>query len=1213
MKKKALITGITGQDGSYLAEFLLEKGYEVHGIIRRSSSFNFERIDHLHNPEENIQSKIFMDYGDLADSNSLIKIIQKIKPDEIYHLGAQSHVRISFDIPEYTADVTGLGTIRILEAIRELKMPIKFYQAASSELYGKVVEIPQNEKTPFYPRSPYGCAKLYAYWVTKNYREAYNIFAVNGIMFNHESPRRGENFVSRKITKTLCEIKKGIKDVLYLGNLDAKRDWGYAKDYVEAMWLMLQQEKPEDYVIATGENHSVREFIEAVCKELGFDLEWQGEGVNEIGRDKNTGKTIIKINPIFFRPTEVDLLLGDATKARTKLGWQPKMTFKELVKLMVWEDMKKLEQKIYGIKIENLPEYSVYLKRENNPDLKKNFDFHKEIKIALIQPDSPFLTYPLNFPNLGLMYISAYLKKNGYAPDYYDLTGGGQLPENLKADIFGFSCQITQFEDVVEKMKKLRENNPHALFVIGGPFPTHSPQECLSAGFDIVVRGEGEIPMLEIIKKYPQIEKNIYVTDKFIDPDEIIPDWEAVNPLRYIYQLAGRRCINIMTKRGNCPFSCAFCAKQEAGSSPLRLRKASEVLAEARMLKEKYGFGGLAIYDDDIFVGNKERDKEIFRGLKQLDIKFRCMTRANLATREDIKFLKECGCEEICIGVESADPQILKIVNKRITIDENTQFVQWCKEFGLRVKAYLMIGLPNESRESVEKTKKWVVDNKVDNYDLSVFTPYPGSAIYHYKNNYEIDWDEEYLRRIWFSGEAQYSDCAVWTPYLSREEILQLKEEIHQECPRGKGGTTNYWGPIPELINNNPQSQPNQSLQNSPMVKEEEINKKKDNHMKYYLNEPYLKGKEKEYVLDVLESGWLSSHGKHTKIFEEKFAQLVGVEHALAVQSGTAALHTALLALGVGPGDKVVVPSFTCGGCATSVIQCGATPVILDVEEETFCLDVNKLKEFVKKEKPKVVVLVHIYGFPARDLEAITELCRQEGIFLLEDCCEAHGATYHGKKLGSFGEMSVFSVRSEKMIGVGEGGLVLTNNKELIDKANYWASRAAPYRGSQDPYWYKYYYSGVGMNYLMPHLLGAVGRAQIENFEEILIRKRKVGEKYQSLLNNVPGIKLQKMPINSQPSYWLNMVILKDKTKEEVRVIGEKLKENGVEIRPAFWPLGDQLFLKGMTFGSQEIGNYLFEHGLVLPSSVFLADNDCRGVEEIVKLLTESMGSVTLN
>ncbi len=342
--KKALITGITGQDGSYLAELLIEKGYEVHGIIRRSSSFNTGRIDHLHTPEEGEKTKIFLHYADLTDSSSLFRVINKVKPDEIYNLGAQSHVGISFENPEYTADVTGMGAIRLLEVVRSVNPNIKVYQASSSELFGKVQESPQTEKTPFYPRSPYACAKLYAFWIMKNYRESYGMYTCNGILFNHESPRRGRNFVTRKITRNLCEIKLGKRETLFLGNLEAKRDWGDARDYVEAMWLMLQQEKPDDYVVATGETHSVREFVEESCKHLGFDLEWQGEGLEEKGIDKNTGKTIVAINKRFFRPAEVDMLLGDPTKTKTQLNWEPKIKFSELAKIMVEEDMRMLQE-----------------------------------------------------------------------------------------------------------------------------------------------------------------------------------------------------------------------------------------------------------------------------------------------------------------------------------------------------------------------------------------------------------------------------------------------------------------------------------------------------------------------------------------------------------------------------------------------------------------------------------------------------------------------------------------------------------------------------------------------------------------------------------------------------------------------------------------------------------------------------------------------------
>ena len=341
--KIALITGITGQDGAYLSEFLLKKGYQVHGIKRRSSSFNTERIDHLYTDQHDIvvsTPHLTLHYGDLSDSMSLVRIIQHIQPDEIYNLGAQSHVAVSFESPEYTADTVGLGALRILEAIRVsgLEKKTRYYQASTSELYGKVQETPQTETTPFYPRSPYAAAKLYAYWITINYREAYGIYACNGILFNHESPIRGETFVTRKITRALARIKLGLQDCLYLGNMDAKRDWGHAKDYVEMQWLMLQQEKPEDFTISTGVQYSVREFVEIAAKELGIDISWKGVGVDEKGYWQ--GKNIISIDSRYFRPTEVKTLLGDSTKARDKLGWVPKITFKELVKEMVVADLK---------------------------------------------------------------------------------------------------------------------------------------------------------------------------------------------------------------------------------------------------------------------------------------------------------------------------------------------------------------------------------------------------------------------------------------------------------------------------------------------------------------------------------------------------------------------------------------------------------------------------------------------------------------------------------------------------------------------------------------------------------------------------------------------------------------------------------------------------------------------------------------------------------
>jgi len=343
--KKALITGVTGQDGSYLAELLLEKGYEVHGIVRRSSSFNTGRIDHIHNIRETNKDRFFLHYGDLTSSLSIVQLLAKVKPDEVYNIAAQSHVGISFEKPENTADITGLSVLRLLEAVRIICPDARVYQASSSEMFGKVREVPQKETTPFHPRSPYGVSKLFGHWAAINYREAYGLFTVSGILFNHESPRRGRNFVTRKITRTLAQIKQGLAETLYLGNLNARRDWGYAKDYVEAMWLMMQHDKPDDYVVATGENHSVREFVEIAAMHLGFDIEWQGQGTEEKGIDKNTGKTVVKVDPKYFRPAEVDVLLGDPTKAKTQLNWAPRVSFKELVQIMADNDMKMIREK----------------------------------------------------------------------------------------------------------------------------------------------------------------------------------------------------------------------------------------------------------------------------------------------------------------------------------------------------------------------------------------------------------------------------------------------------------------------------------------------------------------------------------------------------------------------------------------------------------------------------------------------------------------------------------------------------------------------------------------------------------------------------------------------------------------------------------------------------------------------------------------------------
>jgi GDPmannose 4,6-dehydratase len=347
--KKALVTGITGQDGSYLAELLLSKGYEVHGVKRRSSLFNTARIDHIYQDPHVENRRFVMHYGDLNDASSLNRIVREVAPDEVYNLGAQSHVGVSFEVPEYTGEVTGIGAARLLEAIRETGVRTRYYQASSSELYGKVVETPQTERTPFHPRSPYGCAKAYAFYLTVNYRESYGMFATNGILFNHESPRRGETFVTRKATRAIANIVYGLQDKLFLGNLDAKRDWGFAGDYVDAMWRMMQHDRADDFVVATGETRSVREFCTAAFAEAGLPLEWRGSGIDEVGASRADGRVLVAVDPRYFRPAEVDLLLGDASKARTVLGWEPKTTFRELVSMMVAADLEKTRLLVEGV------------------------------------------------------------------------------------------------------------------------------------------------------------------------------------------------------------------------------------------------------------------------------------------------------------------------------------------------------------------------------------------------------------------------------------------------------------------------------------------------------------------------------------------------------------------------------------------------------------------------------------------------------------------------------------------------------------------------------------------------------------------------------------------------------------------------------------------------------------------------------------------------
>lgn len=432
-------------------------------------------------------------------------------------------------------------------------------------------------------------------------------------------------------------------------------------------------------------------------------------------------------------------------------------------------------------------------------------------RIALIQPDTPFLAEPLSFPGLGLLYISAFLKKHGYEIEFYDLTGGVSLSENLSADIFAFSCQAVHLSFAAEAVKKLRANNADALFIVGGPCPTWLPQECFDSGFDIVVRGEGEASMLEIVENFWDIQKGIqnkkeikriYLSEAHIEINSLpFPDYEAIDINRYRYQLAGRRCMSIITCRGSCPFgmggNCRFCSKTSMGNSQaMRFRSQENVLDEVRILKEQYHFGSVMFYDDEVLI-NKDRDMGIFKELKKLDIKFRCMTRVDLAEKEDLRKLKDYGCIEVCIGAESGDPYILeKVVKKGTTVEMNTRFVKWCNELGLNVKAYLIIGLPFESRKSLNNTYEWLKNAKPANYDVSIYAPYPGSEFYDHKEKYEIEWDKEALKKVWYTGEPQYGLPVVWTPYLTSQEIADFRDKINKEFKRGVGGTTLYWGPI---------------------------------------------------------------------------------------------------------------------------------------------------------------------------------------------------------------------------------------------------------------------------------------------------------------------------------------------------------------------------------------------------------------------------------
>ncbi len=448
------------------------------------------------------------------------------------------------------------------------------------------------------------------------------------------------------------------------------------------------------------------------------------------------------------------------------------------------------------------PQNTIFCSSSLDPKTSEKYHGSFPPNIALIQYGGKHTqAVPNSFPGLGLLYISAHLKRNGYNPSFYDFTPKKiQVPDDpndpfYKHDIYGFSTQITQFRGVTDMMNKIKEKNPNALYVIGGPFPSRSPRYALDAGFDIVSRGEGEDAMVHIANTYPNLERGKIIAPKnFFDPN-FFPDWNAINIQDYIYQLEGKKCVNIMTKRGNCPFHCTFCALQEVGVSKLRNRTIENVLNEAKYLKDNHGIGSLAIYDDEILI-DKGRDHQIFRGLKELGMPYRAMTRANLANRRDIELLKETGCGEMCIGLESADPFIHEVVvEKETTVEHHTEFIRNAKEVGLRTKVYLIIGLPSESRKTIENTKRWLRKTRPENFDVSIFTPYPGAPIYENKAHYEIDWDQKGLEKIWFSEEAQ-ENCAVWTPYLSSKDLMEIRQEIEYEFVRGKKGVTEYWGPL---------------------------------------------------------------------------------------------------------------------------------------------------------------------------------------------------------------------------------------------------------------------------------------------------------------------------------------------------------------------------------------------------------------------------------
>ena len=764
--------------------------------------------------------------------------------------------------------------------------------------------------------------------------------------------------------------------------------------------------------------------------------------------------------------------------------------------------------------------------------------FSTKPRIALIQPDSPFLTEPLSFPGLGLLYISSFLKSQGYDPEVYDLTGRVQLPSNMvNYDIFGFSCQVVHFLFAAQALKQLKRNNPKAIFVIGGPLATWMPRQCLNAGFDFVVRGEGELPMLHLVQNLAHFRNKLKEGEDFqreLLPEEDLdvnsmpfPDWEAIDIHRYRYRLEGRRCMSLVTSRGNCPWGaaghCRFCSKTNLGRNiRLRFRTTENVLNEAKVLRDRYGFNALMLYDDEMMV-NKKRDIDIFEGLKRLDIKFRCMTRADLVTKEDLRMMKECGCVEVCLGAESGDPYILeKVVYKGTTVEQNTRFVQWCHEVGLKVKAYLIIGLPSESKHSVENTKNWLKATKPDNYDLSTFEPYPGSEFYDHKELYEIDWKTEDLEQAWMKGTPQYETPVVWTPYLSTQEILELRNQIQEEVPRGIGGMTPYWGT---------EQQPN-AQEGIPVC------------------EPNIGEEELQNAIQCLRtsqiSGWA---GKYIDEFEQKFSAYCGAKHGIATTNCGIATLLALESLGIGKGDEVITSTFTFAAPIFAIIRSGAKPVVVDCEAKTWNMDTDKIEGKITK-RTKAILPVHIYGHPV-DMNPILELARKYALYVIEDAAEAHGAEYYGRKVGCLGTAGCFSFYINKIITTGEGGMLITNNDSLAEKARL-LKNYAPSRERR----FLHYYNGF--NFRMPNIQAAIGVAQLAKIDKFIAKKRHIASLYSSNLKDVSGVTLPLEMPWAKNVYWVYPLLIEDEFGLSRDQVMQKLTERGIETRTFFVPMNQE-------------------------------------------------------